>query len=185
MGRPVWVRVPPPAPRRSKLYIACSDFFSKVGAHSFRCYSFPNRTCCAVFRFGFSCEPESSCLESAHAFHASARQSPGFFIGRQGLRRISPGSAIHARIAFDIAASLCCPVVSGRSICVLDVMLKARYGMRRLRNRPALRWIRGAFFFRMQKRATLLQSCIGGAKARHVCSDSIACQPGGSDAAKP
>ena len=25
----VWVRVPPPAPRRSKLYIACSDFFQK------------------------------------------------------------------------------------------------------------------------------------------------------------
>ena len=58
--------------------------------------------------------------------------------------------------------------------------------MRRLRNRPALRWIRGAFIFRMQKRATLLQSCIeGGAKARHVCSDSIACQPGDSDAAEP
>ena len=110
--------------RRSKLYIACSDFFSKVGAHSFRCYSFPNRTCCAGLRFGFSCEPESSCLESVHAFHASARQSPGFFIGRQGLRRISAGSAIHARIALDIAASLCCPVVSGRSILVLDVSLR-------------------------------------------------------------
>ena len=25
----VWVRVPPPAPRRSKLHIACSDFFTK------------------------------------------------------------------------------------------------------------------------------------------------------------
>ena len=28
-GDTVWVRVPPPAPRRSKLYIACSDFFQK------------------------------------------------------------------------------------------------------------------------------------------------------------
>ena len=31
----VWVRVPPPAPSRSKLYIACSDFFQKSErAHS-------------------------------------------------------------------------------------------------------------------------------------------------------
>ena len=28
-GNIVWVRVPPPAPRRSKLCIACSDFFQK------------------------------------------------------------------------------------------------------------------------------------------------------------
>ena len=28
-GDSVWVRVPPPAPRRSKLYIACSDLFYK------------------------------------------------------------------------------------------------------------------------------------------------------------
>ena len=28
-GNTVWVRVPPPAPRRSKLCIACSDFFQK------------------------------------------------------------------------------------------------------------------------------------------------------------
>ena len=28
-GDSVWVRVPPPAPRRSKLYIACSDFFQE------------------------------------------------------------------------------------------------------------------------------------------------------------
>ena len=34
-GDSVWVRVPPPAPRRSKLYIACSDLFYKSErAHS-------------------------------------------------------------------------------------------------------------------------------------------------------
>ena len=41
--------------------------------------------------------------------------------------------------------------------------------MRRLRNRPALRWIRGAFIFRMQKRATLLQSCIEGGRKPGMC----------------
>ena len=30
-------------PRRSKLYIVCSDFFQKVRAHSFRCSSFSSR----------------------------------------------------------------------------------------------------------------------------------------------
>ena len=38
----VRVQVPPRAPRRSKLCIACSDFF-KVRARSRRCSSFPNR----------------------------------------------------------------------------------------------------------------------------------------------
>ena len=38
-----WVRIPPAAPRRSKLYIVCSDFFQKVRAHSFRCSSFSSR----------------------------------------------------------------------------------------------------------------------------------------------
>ena len=41
-GDIVSVRVRLPAPRRSKLYIACSDFFSKVRARSCRCSSFPN-----------------------------------------------------------------------------------------------------------------------------------------------
>ena len=40
-GDSVPVRVRSPAPRRSKLYIACSDFF-KVRARSCRCSSFPN-----------------------------------------------------------------------------------------------------------------------------------------------
>ena len=31
----VWVQVPLPAPRRSKLYIACSDFLKSERAHSF------------------------------------------------------------------------------------------------------------------------------------------------------
>ena len=35
------------APRRSKLCIACSDFFTKVRAHSRRCSSFPNHNRCA------------------------------------------------------------------------------------------------------------------------------------------
>ena len=46
----------PPAPRRSKLYIACSDFFAKVRARSCRCSSFPNRTRSAGLRFGFLLE---------------------------------------------------------------------------------------------------------------------------------
>lgn len=40
------------APSRSKLCIACSDFFSKVRAHSRRCSSFPNRTHFVGLRFG-------------------------------------------------------------------------------------------------------------------------------------
>ena len=55
----VWVRVPPPAPRRSKLCIACSDSFTKVRARSRRCSSFPNRTRFAGLRFGFGCKPGS------------------------------------------------------------------------------------------------------------------------------
>ena len=47
----VWVRVPPPAPRRSKLHIACSDFFyKKVRVRSFRCSSFSIRKRCAGLR---------------------------------------------------------------------------------------------------------------------------------------
>ena len=34
------VRIHPPPPGRSKLHIACSDFFSKVRACAFRCSSF-------------------------------------------------------------------------------------------------------------------------------------------------
>ena len=42
-----WVRIPPAAPRRRKLHIACDDFLcaaSKVISRSFRCDSFPNQT---------------------------------------------------------------------------------------------------------------------------------------------
>ena len=49
------VQVPPPAPRRSKLYIACSDFFTKVRARSCRCSSFPNCNRSAGLQFGFGC----------------------------------------------------------------------------------------------------------------------------------
>ena len=52
-GNSVPVRVRPPAPRRSKLCIACSDFFSKVRARSRRCSSSPNRTRCRWASFGF------------------------------------------------------------------------------------------------------------------------------------
>ena len=38
----VRVRLPPRAPRRSKRHIVCSDFFTRVRAHSFCCSSFPN-----------------------------------------------------------------------------------------------------------------------------------------------
>ena len=58
-GDIVSVRVRLPAPRRSKLYIACSDFFTKVRARSRRCSSFPNRTRCAGLRFGIGCKPGS------------------------------------------------------------------------------------------------------------------------------
>lgn len=58
----VWVRVPPSAPRRSKLYIACSDFFQKVRARSCRCSSSPNRTRCTGLRFGLGCWPEKQHL---------------------------------------------------------------------------------------------------------------------------
>ena len=54
--------------RRSKLYIACSDFFTKVRARSFRCSSFPTANRFAGFAVGFGCKPESLYLESIHAF---------------------------------------------------------------------------------------------------------------------
>ena len=41
-------------PRRSKLHIACSDFFTKVRAHSRRCSSFPNHNRCAGLWFGIA-----------------------------------------------------------------------------------------------------------------------------------
>ena len=53
----VRVRPPSPAPCRSKLYIACSDFFIKVRARSCRCSSFPNRSRFAGLRFGFGRRP--------------------------------------------------------------------------------------------------------------------------------
>ena len=63
-GDTVWVRVPPPAPRRSKLHIACSDFFyKKVRVRSFRCSSFSNRKRCAGLRFD-----ETGALEWVHLF---------------------------------------------------------------------------------------------------------------------
>ena len=47
-ARVPWVRIPPcPPHRRSKLHIACSDFFCftpKVGARSFRCSASPQTT---------------------------------------------------------------------------------------------------------------------------------------------
>ena len=41
-------RIPPSAPRRSKLYIACSDFHLKIRARSCRCSSFSAKrhACC-------------------------------------------------------------------------------------------------------------------------------------------
>ena len=65
-----WVRIPPAPPRRSKLYIACSDFFTKVRARSCRCSSFPNRTRCAGLRFGFGCRPKS-CASKVFALSTS------------------------------------------------------------------------------------------------------------------
>ena len=53
MPQGLWVRVPLPVPRRSKLCIACSNFFVKVRAHLRRCSSYPHRTHFAGLRFDF------------------------------------------------------------------------------------------------------------------------------------
>ena len=46
-GDIVWVRVPPPAPRRSKLCIACSDFFQKSERTHSAAPPFQPRPACA------------------------------------------------------------------------------------------------------------------------------------------
>ena len=65
----VRVQVPSLAPRRSKLYIACSDSFSKVRAHSCRCSSSPNRTRCTGLRFGFGCRPGNNGIYTVSILH--------------------------------------------------------------------------------------------------------------------
>ena len=59
-GDIVWVRVPPPAPRRSKVRFAPTSFYAygkKDVIRPLPCSSFPNRTRCAGLRFGFGQKP--------------------------------------------------------------------------------------------------------------------------------
>ena len=52
-GDSVWVRVPPPAPRRSKLYIACSDLFYKSERAHAAAPPFQIEPAALGFDFGF------------------------------------------------------------------------------------------------------------------------------------
>ena len=61
-----WVRIPPAPPRRSKLCIACSDFFTKIRARSRRCSSFPRKA------GGFAGTPNISCVSLAAYIFAKA-----------------------------------------------------------------------------------------------------------------
>ena len=81
-GLSVPVQVRPPAPRRSMLYIACSDFFIKVRARSCRCSSFPNRSRFAGLRFGFGCRPGNNGIYTVAMLHlgASAASLAPFFV---------------------------------------------------------------------------------------------------------
>ena len=78
-GDTVPVRVRPPAPRRSKLYIACSDFFVKIRVRSCRCSSFfPKRQslfgsrCYALFLF------YPICCHSRHFTSIRAAMPPSY-----------------------------------------------------------------------------------------------------------
>ena len=71
------VRVPPPAPRRSKLYIACSDFFAKIRARSCRCSSF-----CVELRFsdGSMCSIDTIAVENEIARNMYERSELDYLI---------------------------------------------------------------------------------------------------------
>ena len=69
---PSVVRIHLPPPNRSKLYIACSDFFTKDRARSCRCSSFPNQTRSAGLRFGVGCRPENCGICSVLRLRKSA-----------------------------------------------------------------------------------------------------------------
>ena len=76
--------------RRSKLCIACSDFFhfiSKVRARSLRCSSSPNRTRCAGLRFGLGGHPNS--LPLLFSLHDVCR---AFYFGFRSLRSLHPSA---------------------------------------------------------------------------------------------
>lgn len=75
------VRIHPPPPRRSKRSIACSGFFSKAGARSFRCSSFPNQS--RQLRFGFKCKPRRKLLSLSPADRC-AGSAGDFLTGNEG-----------------------------------------------------------------------------------------------------
>ena len=72
LAMPSVVRIHLPPPSRSKLYVACSDFFTKVRARSCRCSSFPNQTRSAGLRFGVGCRPENCGICSVLRLRKSA-----------------------------------------------------------------------------------------------------------------
>ena len=69
------VRIPPAAPRRSKVRFAPTSFYAygKKGViRPLPCSSFPNRTRCAGLRFGLGCKPESYRIYTVVIFHIGA-----------------------------------------------------------------------------------------------------------------
>ena len=84
------VRVRPPAPRWSKLYVACSDFFQKVRVHSFRCSSFSSRKRSAGLRLD-----EMGALDWCIFFvnivqQRSHDESRDFFVGFRSFYSLHP-----------------------------------------------------------------------------------------------
>ena len=72
MQQCVWVRVPSGAPRRSKLHIACSDFFIKSQSALIPLLLLSNRDSLRWICGWFWGRPESLYLESVHAFQLVA-----------------------------------------------------------------------------------------------------------------
>ena len=69
------VRIPPAAPRRSKVRFAPTSFYAygKKGViRPLPCSSFPNRTRCAGLRFGLGCKPESYRIYTVVILHIGA-----------------------------------------------------------------------------------------------------------------
>ena len=132
--------VSPLAPRRSKLHIACSDFFKSERAHS-AAPPFQPRFASLDSRLGFWCRLKSLRLESIHAFHLGAScisLAPTFFKSKCAYPPCSPLSdaAPWGSVWFmnhHWSEQLCIAATqrdlpNGRSLCVWEMYMGSTGG---------------------------------------------------------
>ena len=106
-GDTVWVRAPPPVPRRSKVRFAPTSFYAygkKDVIRPLPCSSFPNRTRCAGLRFDFGWKPGSIGIYTVVIFQLVAND-------------ISLCDEFFHFIAKLIARSFCCSSLPNRTRC--------------------------------------------------------------------